>query len=172
MMIRGEQIILPARNRYIVLTFFIAFCLQLIPYGTQTWQPDFLFLVLVFWAIQQPDRVGIAWAFFFGLLMDVQSASLLGQHALAYSIAVFAIQTVRNRLMWYRSGVQQGIFLFQFFALAQLILFVIGYLSSRVVPPIGFVLAPILHTLLWPIVRWFLLFPQLRSYDRDPHRPI
>lgn len=171
-MIRGEQIILPARNRYIVLTFLVAFCLQLIPLGVQTWRPDFLLLVLVFWAIQQPERIGIAWAFFFGVLMDVQSASLLGQHALAYSVVVFGVQAVRNRLMWYRSGMQQSVFLFQFFVLAQVVMFIVGYLSSRVVPPWEFWLAPIFHTLLWPLVRWILLRPQMRSFNQDAHRPL
>jgi rod shape-determining protein MreD len=36
--------------------------------------PDFLALVLVFWNIRQPHKVGIGIAFLFGLLMDVHNA--------------------------------------------------------------------------------------------------
>ena len=53
--------------------------------GRTPWMPDLLALVLVFWSVHQPLRVGIGAAFVFGLLMDVHQAALLGQHALAYT---------------------------------------------------------------------------------------
>jgi rod shape-determining protein MreD len=53
--------------------------------GACAWLPDLLALVLVFWSVHQPLRVGVGAAFVFGLLMDVHQAALLGQHALAYT---------------------------------------------------------------------------------------
>eukprot|EP01038_Epipyxis_sp_PR26KG_P019960 gene19960-28252_t len=61
-----------------------AFFLNLCPWGSWGWVPDFVALTLVFWSIYQPRRVGIGVAFMMGLIMDVHSASLLGENALAY----------------------------------------------------------------------------------------
>ena len=43
----------------------------MLPLGRMPAMPDFLALVLVFWNVHQPRRVGVGVAFFFGLLMDV-----------------------------------------------------------------------------------------------------
>lgn len=169
---RGEQILLPARAGFIWTTLLAAFCIELLPLGVQGWWPDILMMTLVFWAIHQPQHIGIGIAFSLGLLADVQAASLLGQHALAYAVLIFAVQSVRNKLSWYRSGVPQALFLFQFFVLAQVVLFVIGYLSSRMLPPIDVLLAPLLQTALWPVLRLFLLMPQRRAPEQDDHRPL
>ena len=48
--------------------------------------PTSLALVLVFWNVHQPRRVGVGLAFVFGLLMDVHDGAVLGQHALAYTL--------------------------------------------------------------------------------------
>jgi rod shape-determining protein MreD len=55
-------------------------------WGRAAWVPDLLALVLVFWSVHQPLRVGIG----IGLCirpdaMDVHQGGLLGQHALAYT---------------------------------------------------------------------------------------
>ena len=53
---------------------------------------DVLAVVLVFWGVHQPRRMGMAPAFVLGLLMDVHQGALLGQHALAYSLLSFSVQ--------------------------------------------------------------------------------
>jgi rod shape-determining protein MreD len=40
-------------------------------------------------------------AFIFGLLMDVHSGAVLGQHALAYTLLSFFAVTVHRRLLWF-----------------------------------------------------------------------
>ncbi len=45
----------------------------MLPLGRAPWMPDLLALVLVFWSVHQPLRVGIGVAFVFGLLMDVHA---------------------------------------------------------------------------------------------------
>jgi cell shape-determining protein MreD len=72
----------------ITASFAIALVLEMLPWGG--WLvPDFLALVLVFWNVFQPRRVGIALAWLLGILMDVHSGSLLGQHAHANSVLPF-----------------------------------------------------------------------------------
>jgi rod shape-determining protein MreD len=69
--------------------------------GRTAWMPDCLALVLVFWSVHQPLRVGIGFAFVFGLCMDVHQAGLLGQHALAYTALSFFAITIHRRLLWF-----------------------------------------------------------------------
>ena len=63
--------------------------------------PDLLALVLVFWNVHQPRRVGVGVAFVFGLLMDVHDGAVLGQHALAYTLLSFFAITIHRRLLWF-----------------------------------------------------------------------
>ena len=77
-----EHLLLPADNAFISLTIALAFLLNVMPWGSARWVPDFLALVLFFWNVRQPRKVGMGVAFLFGLVMDVHQASLLGEHAL------------------------------------------------------------------------------------------
>eukprot|EP01038_Epipyxis_sp_PR26KG_P001812 gene1812-2557_t len=45
--------------------------------------------------------IGIGAAFLFGLLMDVHQGSVLGQHALAYSVLNFLAIAIHRRLLWF-----------------------------------------------------------------------
>ena len=45
------------------------------------WKPVLTLLVLIYWNMALPDRVGIFEALLFGLLLDVSTGTLLGLHA-------------------------------------------------------------------------------------------
>ena len=60
----------PAVHRFALL---VALSVNLLPLG-RPWLPDLLAVVLVFWNVHQPRRVGMGMAFLFGLLMDVPKA--------------------------------------------------------------------------------------------------
>ena len=70
------------------------------------WVPDFVAMTLVFWSIYQPRKVGIGIAFLMGLVMDVHSASLLGENALAYTLLSYFAITIHRRVLWFRPTVQ------------------------------------------------------------------
>jgi len=78
---RPEEILLPVKSWFVVLTLAIGFLCNLLPlYGAAlAVRPDFLALVLLYWCIREPRliSVGIAWCL--GLLMDVADATVLGQ---------------------------------------------------------------------------------------------
>ncbi|MGB3836827.1 rod shape-determining protein MreD [Castellaniella sp.] len=60
--------------------------------------PDVLLLVLVFWCLHEPRRVGLFTAFFLGLLMDVHDSGLLGLHALNYVLCAYGVIRLHGRL--------------------------------------------------------------------------
>lgn len=158
-----EHILRPARTSFIAASLLLAFCLELLPLGPLHWRPDVVVVVLSFWALYQPQRVGLAVAFCLGLAMDVHSASLLGQHALAYIVVVAWIQGSRNRILWYPSGLQQAVLLLVPYGMAAALLALTGWLASRQLPQVTIVFAVLLQAFLWPFIRRLLLAPQLST---------
>jgi len=64
----------------------------------QAARPDLVALVLLYWCIYTPHRVGIAAAWLIGLLADVADASLFGQHALSYALMAYAAIWLHRRI--------------------------------------------------------------------------
>ena len=71
----GQQLLLPANPVFIWGSLLLALVVNMLPLGRVAWMPDVLALVLVFWSVHQPLRVGIGAAFVFGLAMDVHQAA-------------------------------------------------------------------------------------------------
>jgi hypothetical protein len=79
----GQQLLLPANPLFIWGSMVAAMLLNM----CKTWAcgdalpgvPDLLAVVLVFWTVHQPLRVGIGAAFVFGLVMDVHQGGCWGK---------------------------------------------------------------------------------------------
>lgn len=167
----GKQLLLPARPGFIWGTLIAALMVNMLPLGRQPWMPDLLALVLVFWSVHQPLRIGIATAFLFGLVMDVHQTALLGQHALAYTaLSYFAIM-VHRRLLWFTVP-SQAMQVLPLFGSAHAIELAIRLFAGGSFPGWSLVLAPLLESLLWPVATVILLAPQRRAVDPDKTRPL
>ncbi|MDN3543076.1 MAG: rod shape-determining protein MreD [Roseateles asaccharophilus] len=168
---RGHQLLLPANPLFIAFSLLLALLVDMVPVGRQAWMPDVLALVLVFWNVHQPRRVGVGWAFVFGLLVDVQHGALLGQHALAYSVLSFGAIALHRRLLWF-GLLGQAAQVLPLFLLAQAISVLVRLMVGGMWPGWTLVLAPVLEAALWPLASWLLLAPQRRPPDPDAHRPL
>jgi rod shape-determining protein MreD len=167
----GQQLLLPANPLFIWTSLLLAMALNMVPLGRVAWTPDLLALVLVFWSVHQPQRVGIGAAFLFGLVMDVHQAALLGQHALAYTTLSFFAITIHRRLLWFMVP-SQAVQVLPLFAAAHAIELAIRMLGGASFPGIGVLIAPVIESLLWPVVSVILLAPQRRAPDPDENRPL
>jgi rod shape-determining protein MreD len=78
----------------------VALVLTLVPIGRAAawWRPEWLLLVLVYWAIALPHRVGLAMALGVGLIVDVMEGSPIGQHMLSLGLVVTAARLMYQRL--------------------------------------------------------------------------
>ena len=171
----GQQLLLPANPLFIWGSLLVALLLNMLQnmglWGRAAGMPDFLALVLVFWSIHQPQRVGISAAFVFGLLMDVHQGAMLGQHALAYSVLSFLAIAIHRRLLWFTVPSQAAQVLPLFLA-AHAIALVVRLLAGGTFPGFWILLAPLVEALLWPVVSVLLLWPQRRTPNPDAHRPL
>ncbi len=170
----GQQLLLPAKPLFIWASLLVALLLNFVistSVGREVWVPDIVALVLVFWVVHQPRRIGIGVAFIFGLFMDVQQSALLGQHALSYTVMCFGAVAMHRRLLWF-SVPSQAVQVLPLFMTAHALQILVRLLSGAAMPGMGILLAPLLEAFLWPIVSILLLAPQRRAPDPDANRPL
>jgi rod shape-determining protein MreD len=171
----GQQLLLPARPAFIWGSLIVALLVNMLQnmglWGRAAGTPDLLAVVLVFWTVHQPLRISIGVAFIFGLLMDVHQGSLLGQHAMAYTVLSFFAITIHRRLLWFKVP-SQAAQVFPLFAVAHAVELVLRMMAGGVFPGFWIALAPVLEALLWPIVSVALLLPQRRAPSPDVNRPL
>ena len=168
---RLEYLLLPANRAFIAFSLVFAFLLNLLPWGRIGWAPDFLALVLVFWNIHQPRKVGIGIAFLFGVLMDVHDAALLGEHALAYSLLSYGAISMHRRVPWF-GALGKMAHVLPLFLAAQVITIVVRAVVGSGLPGWPILLSSFTTTLLWPLAELLLLAPQRRAIERDENRPL
>jgi rod shape-determining protein MreD len=167
----GQQLLLPANPLFIWGSLLLALMANMLPLGRTPWLPDIVAVVLVFWSVHQPQRVGIGVAFFFGLCMDVHQTSLLGQHALAYTALSYFAITIHRRLLWF-SVPSQAVQVLPLFAAAHAIELALRMIAGGAFPGLYILLAPLLEAVLWPVISVILLAPQRRAPDPDENRPL
>jgi rod shape-determining protein MreD len=149
--------------RVIGLSLLAAFLLKQIPW--QGWalllRPDFVLIMLLFWAQRRQNGISFALAFALGLVTDVQDGVVLGQHALAYCVGVFLVQYFRRRLAMFTLR-HQALQMFPLLLLTEVVVLMAGWISTRT-PQGGWVLASAFTgTLLWWAVAYVGKMPAAR----------
>lgn len=167
----SNRILLPVRNWFILATLLLALFLNLIPFGRFPGIPDWVAVVLAFWCIHQPLRVGMGAAFVLGLVMDVADGGALGQHALAYVVVAFAAGSLSRRILWFPLG-QQALQILPLLLGSQLIMLVIRLIVGGEFPGLLWFLSSFVAAALWHPLTYLLLLPQFRPAERDDNRPI
>ena len=145
----------------ILVSFIIAFLLTTIPLPgwLADWRPAWVAMMVIYWCIVLPERVGVAIAWILGLLLDVYTGALLGQNALGLSIIAYLTLRLHKQIRIF-PPIQQSVLiciyllLFQFFSL-----WIRGIIG---VPPQHWTFwAPVLSSmLLWPI--FFIIMRNIR----------
>ena len=167
----SDQLLLPVNPFFIALTLLAVVLLEMLPSGRHPAAPDLLALVLVFWNVHQPRRVGVGLAFAFGLVMDVHQGALLGQHALAYSLLSYLAITVHRRVLWF-SVPAQALHVLPVFVAAHAVSLLARLVAGGMFPGWWLLAAPVFEALMWPVVVVLLLAPQRRAPDPDQNRPL
>ena len=167
----NDQLLLPVNPLFIAFSLVVAAAFEMMPIGRFAGSPDLLALVLVFWNVHQPLRVGVGLGFVLGLVMDVHDGAVLGQHALAYTLLSFLAIAIHRRLLWF-SLPSQALQILPVFVVASLVALAARMLVGGMFPGWSLMLAPLFEALLWPVVVVLLLAPQRRAPDPDENRPL
>ncbi|MDB5773512.1 MAG: rod shape-determining protein MreD [Burkholderiales bacterium] len=166
-----HYILLPANPLFITASLVVAFLLNLLPWGHWFGVPDFVALVLIFWSIHQPRKVGIGIAFLMGLLMDVHDATLLGENALSYTLLSYFAIMIHRRVLWFKV-MTQAMHVLPLLLMMQTVQLVIRVAVSGHFPGWLYFVESLTAAVLWPVVTSILLAPQRRAINRDDTRPI
>jgi rod shape-determining protein MreD len=159
---------LPASFGLIFFSLLGAYVLDVLPWSGK-WllaRPDFVLLVVLFWTIHEPRAVGQGAAFFVGLLMDVSDSMLLGQHAIAYVIAVYGAQVFRVRILSFHLPEQTLHMVGPTFA-ASLTMLALNLLLGADFPGVMYFVSPAITALLWAPLTAILYSPRLRRRRRE-----
>jgi len=142
------------RNGWVIwLSFAVALLLSVAPLPSfmEIGRPLWLALILTYWTLALPHRVGMTSAWLLGLAEDVLYGSLLGQNALILTLICFLVLTLHQRLRMFPIW-QQSLVLLVVFGLAQLVQLWLNALTGNRPPTLAFVLPALVSALLWPWV--------------------
>ncbi len=149
------------RVRYVLFTLALAFCLNVLPWGGLWLQlrPDFLLMVLLYWAMREPRMVGQLAGFFCALAMDVADSAILGQHVFVYALALYAAFSLRLRILRFALP-EQALHMLIIFVLGSAITVVLNLLVDATFPGYIYFMGAIISALLWPTTVWLLELPE------------
>jgi rod shape-determining protein MreD len=167
----SRRILLPVRRWFILFSLAVALLLNMVPPGVAFGLPDWVALTLAFWCVREPLRVGLGSAFIAGLLMDVASGSLMGQHPLAYLLLAYAAGGLSRRILWFALP-QQALHILPLLLATQLVMLLTRAIAGADFPGWGYFLGSFSGALLWPPLTFILLLPQYQPIEKDENRPI
>ena len=145
----------------IVVSLLVALMLNMLP--LPDWanysRPDWVTLVLIYWAMALPQMAGVLLAFIFGLLLDVSYSTLLGQHAVALVIVTFLVQRLYLRIRVY-TLIQQAMFVGVLLIIKQLIVLWVDGITDRAPDTNLYFLPSLIGAAIWPWL--FILLRDIR----------
>jgi rod shape-determining protein MreD len=145
------------RNYAILLSIIIALVLQIMPMPSvaDVYRPDWVLLVLSYWALALPNRVNIGVAFIIGLVLDILLGTSMGVHSLAMCISIYVLaanyQRLRNYSVW-----QQAIMIGTMSAFYNLIIFWLQHLLTDIYFLFDYLWPVITSMVIWPWIFWLL----------------
>jgi rod shape-determining protein MreD len=155
----------PGRRYIIYLTLLFGYFMAIVPMPewSQIYRPQWVALILIYWCMALPERIGVGVGFSAGLLLDVLSGTLLGQHALGLSVVAFLALKLhlRVRVMPLR---QQVFTVFILLLVERLLALWSTGAAGYPTPSLWYWMTPIIGMLLWP---WVYL--SLRNLRRRFH---
>jgi rod shape-determining protein MreD len=167
----SSRLLLPVKMRFVVFTLIVSLILSFVPTGRFYAVPDFVALVLAFWCIREPHRIGMGTGFFLGTLVDVAHGSVMGQHASAYVLLAWAAVVNSRRLLWF-SPSAQALHMVPLFLMVQMVMLILRLLAGHHFPGWEYFFSCFTTAALWLPTYYLLLLPQMRPIDHDENRPL
>ncbi|HHI77043.1 MAG TPA: rod shape-determining protein MreD [Gammaproteobacteria bacterium] len=143
------------------LTFAVALLLTILPLPewARPFRPQWATLALIYWCLALPHRISVGTGFVLGLLLDVLTGTLLGQHALGLSLVAYIAVQLHARIrvfpLW-----QQAFAVLVLLTLEQILSLWAMAASGQATPGLRYWAIPVTGAALWP---WtFMLLRNVR----------
>jgi rod shape-determining protein MreD len=137
----------------IFATLIVALVLAVVPLPdlVDPMRPDFLLLTIIYWSLRAPRSVGLAFATFAGLALDIVKGTVLGQHALGFLLAGFLTHRLQLRMRVFPIW-QQAFTVMMMLALYQFLVFWIDGITGNAAIVWQRWLPIVTGTLIWPVI--------------------
>jgi len=112
-------------------------------------RPDFVALVVIYWCMALPNRINVGVGWIAGIMMDILTGTLLGQHALAYSVIAYVTVKLHKQIRIYPLW-QQALSIFTLVALSQLLIAWIRGITGESPDSWLYWLPSVTSAMLWP----------------------
>ena len=144
----------------VYLSLLTALLCQLFPWVGQgvILRPDFMLVVILYWLLRAPNLCNVGTAWFAGLLVDLATGSLLGQHALTFSVTAFVALTYQRRLVLFNTW-QLLAYAFALLMIERVLILLLKLFEGNENPGFMYFWPVITGLLLWQIM--ILLFGSL-----------
>jgi rod shape-determining protein MreD len=141
------------RYAVIHLSLVVALILMILPLPdwAQMYRPNWMALALIYWSMALPQRVGLWFAFFSGIVLDTSLGTLLGQHTLALVVVVYFNLNFYQRIRVLALA-QQAIYVFALLLINQVVVAWVEGALGRPTPLLAYFGAPLIGMLIWPWV--------------------
>lgn len=138
----------------VYITLFIGLLCQLFPWTGQgiILRPDFMLIVLLYWLLRAPYLCNIGTAWVVGIVMDLATGSLFGQHALAFTLTAFIALSFQRRLVLF-SVLQIVSYVFGLLLFARATMLILKLFAGHEAPSWHYFLPALTGIILWQVLR-------------------
>jgi len=137
----------------IILTFSLAILLELmtLPYMVLFLRPEWIVLVLLYWLIRHPEKIGIATGASIGFLMDIISGSYFGINMLSMSLISYLVLIMHKRLKMFPIS-QQSIFVFFIVGIQLMVVYTLKSTIGSSDASMSYLWQALSSALIWPVI--------------------
>ena len=149
--------ITPRFTGAVLLSVIVAIMLTMLPLEERwaLYRPEWIALTIIHWSLVAPNRIGFVMAWIAGLLLDALYGSIIGQHALGFTIVIFMSMRMRTRLV-VDNIFQQFLILFLVLGTYMLVnLWILG-ITGNAPQGWGYWTPVVASILVWPFYHYFM----------------
>ena len=141
----------------ILITIILGLFISLITLPLGYYAPEWMLLIVIYWAIAVPSNNKLFIAFLIGIIADIVYGQILGISSLFYVLLVYFILRLYNSLR-YMTIAQQAVVLFIFIFLKQHLLVWAYYIIDRNIDYQALIVGSLVTALIWPLIYYTLRF--------------
>ena len=141
----------------ILITIILGLFISLITLPLGYYAPEWMLLVITYWAIALPSNNKLFLAFLIGIIVDIVYGQVLGISSLFYVLLIYIILRLYNSLR-YMTIAQQAVVLFVFIFLKQHLLVWAYFIIDRNIDYQALLVGSLVSASIWPIIYYALRF--------------
>lgn len=156
------------RGSYIALSLMAAAMINLLalPDLIARVTPDFLALLILYWTVHNPYRLGYTTVWILGLIMDVAGGAWFGQHALSYTLLLYLGAVLQRRIIMFPL-VYQVFHVGALLLVTQLVTLILRAMADTGFPGFTYFLPTFIGAALWPVLTALLRAPLRQGAEQE-----